>query len=382
MLYFDRIRLFAEVFFPAVANIYRTLPSAKLKQHRHRETLTWPRYFSRLSLPASALILRLIITGIFMTHIFLGSFNLYELFVYFFLYSFLGWCCEVIFATLKTGKFVNRGFLNGPVCPIYGTGVVLLLLCLTPLKKYPWAVFFVSVVLCSVLEFLTGFLLEKVFHKKWWDYSDRKFNIGGFICPEMSLLWGVAAIAVLYGIQPTFAALLSHIPLLAGYIILGICAAIFVTDLVFTLLQISALGKRLKELQKINAALRLGSDALGSALSHATEKSAEKIGEIRQSGSEKLDNLKESGAQAIENLRYRNAKRTDVLYDKIEKSRLAKAFPALLPSDKRREKVRKTIQDWQDKQENGKNNTNRTGETDISSQNNPKDKDGSDSSHN
>ncbi len=314
-----------------------------------------------------------------MSHILLGSFSLYELFVYFFLYSFLGWCSEVIFATFKTGKFINRGFLNGPVCPIYGTGVALLLLCLTPLKKYPWAVFFVSVLLCSALEFLTGFVLEKIFHKKWWDYSNRKFNIGGFICPEMSLLWGIAAIAVLYGIQPTFAALLGHIPLLAGYIFLGICAAAFVTDLVFTLLQISALGKRLKELQKINAALRLGSDALGSALSHATAKSAEKIGEIRQNGSEKLDNLKESGAQAIENLRYRNAKRTDALYDKIEKSRLAKAFPALLPSDKRREKVRKTIQEWQEKQ-GGNEKADNTDQPDAAEQTNPQDEHGSDPS--
>lgn len=315
-----------------------------------------------------------------MSQIFLGSFSLYQLFIYFFLYSFLGWCSEVIFATLKTGKFVNRGFLNGPVCPIYGTGVVLLLLCLMPLKKYPWAVFFVSVIVCSALEFLTGFVLEKIFHKKWWDYSNRKFNIGGFICPEMSLLWGIAAIAVLYGIQPTFAALLGHIPLLAGYIILGICAAAFITDLVFTLLQISALGKHLKELQKINAALRIGSDALGSALSHATAKSAEKIGEIRQSGSEKLDNLKESGAQAIENLRYRNAKRTDALFDKIEKSRLAKAFPALLPSEKRREKVRNTIQEWQEKQKNGKDDADSTDDTHTASQKDPQGKNGSDPS--
>ncbi len=306
--------------------------------------------------------------GKFMSHIFLGSFSLYELFLFFFLYSFLGWCSEVVFATLKTGKFVNRGFLNGPVCPIYGTGVALLLLCLTPLKDYPWAVFAVSVVLCSLLEFLTGFLLEKIFHRKWWDYSDRKFNIGGFICPEMSLLWGVAAVAVLYGIQPTFAALIGHLPLLAGYILLGVCAAAFVTDLVFTLLQISALGKRFKELQKINAALRLGSDALGNALSHAAIKGAEKIGEIRQNGNEKLDTLKENGAHALDNLRYRNAKRTDNLYDKIENSRLAKAFPALAPSQKRREKVRKTIRDWEKKQAE-----NESARTDADGQNNKAD---------
>ncbi len=133
-------------------------------------------------------------------------------------------------------------------------------------------------------------------------------------------------------------------------------------------------------MQKINAALRIGSDALGSALSHATAKSAEKIGEIRQSGSEKLDNLKESGAQAIENLRYRNAKHTDALFDKIEKSRLAKAFPALLPSEKRREKVRNTIQEWQEKQKNGKNDADSTDDTHTASQKDPQGKNGSDSS--
>ena len=131
-----------------------------------------------------------------MAAVMIGSFSLYEIAMYFFLYAFLGWCCEVIYATLKTGKFVNRGFLNGPVCPIYGTGVVLLLLALTPLRDYAWAVFLAAALICSALELITGFVLEKLFHKKWWDYSDRHFNLCGYICLEMSLLWGVAALAV------------------------------------------------------------------------------------------------------------------------------------------------------------------------------------------
>lgn len=273
-----------------------------------------------------------------MANIFIGSLSLYEAAMYFFAYSFLGWCSEVIFATLKTGKFVNRGFLNGPVCPIYGTGVVLLLLALTPLREYAWAVFLVSIVLCSVLEFATGFVLEKLFHRKWWDYSDRHFNLCGYICPEMSLLWGIAALAVVYALQPMLAALLQKIPLTAGYVLLGIFAAGLLTDLVFTLLQISALGKRYKELQKINAALRVGSDKLGGALSGVTAKSAEKLGE-----------LKESGAQKLDELRLKNALRTDSLYDKIEKSRLGKAFPALRPSDERRQKLKEKIRELEER---------------------------------
>ena len=90
-----------------------------------------------------------------MNNVILGSFDLYELFVYFFVYSFIGWCSEVVFAAVKHGKFVNRGFLNGPLCPIYGAGAVCILLALTPLQKgRSWdflAVFACSALLCSCL---------------------------------------------------------------------------------------------------------------------------------------------------------------------------------------------------------------------------------------
>ena len=215
---------------------------------------------------------------------------------------------------------------------------MLLLLALTPLRDYAWVVFLAAALICSALEFITGFVLEKLFHKKWWDYSDRHFNLCGYICLEMSLLWGVAALAVLYALQPMFAALLHKLPLTAGYILLGVFAAALLTDLVFTLLQISALGKKYRELQKINAALRIGSDKLGGALSDMTARSAEKLSELKESGEQKLDDL-----------RLKNARRTDALYDKIEKSRLAKAFPSLRPSAERREKLREKMRELEEK---------------------------------
>ena len=110
----------------------------------------------------------------------------------FFIYSFLGWCTEVSYAALVTGKFVNRGFLNGPVCPVYGFGVVIVLSILVPLKGNLLVLFIGSVVLTSLLEWLTGFLLEKIFHQRWWDYSDQPFNIGGYICLRFSIAWGFA----------------------------------------------------------------------------------------------------------------------------------------------------------------------------------------------
>ena len=90
---------------------------------------------------------------------------LYEALWYFFLYAFFGWCCEVCFAAAKDGVFVNRGFLNGPVCPIYGVGVTLVVLCLTPVRDNVLYLFIGSVLLTSALEWVTGFVLERVFHE-------------------------------------------------------------------------------------------------------------------------------------------------------------------------------------------------------------------------
>ena len=131
---------------------------------------------------------------------------------YFFIYAVLGWCAEVIFAAVNTGKFVNRGFLNGPLCPMYGVGVAVIVFCLSPLEDNVWLTFLAAVVLTSGLEWITGFVLEKLFHQRWWDYSGLPFNIGGYICLKFSLAWGLACLLILKVIHPGIAALVHHIP--------------------------------------------------------------------------------------------------------------------------------------------------------------------------
>ena len=116
------------------------------------------------------------------------SLLIYKALCYFFIYGFLGWCCEVIYAAIIDGKFVNRGFLNGPICPIYGFGVLFVLTLLEPIRENFLFLFIGSVILTSVLEFITGFLLEKVFKMKWWDYSNERFNIHGYICLKFSII--------------------------------------------------------------------------------------------------------------------------------------------------------------------------------------------------
>ena len=109
------------------------------------------------------------------------GFSLYQVFAYFLIYSCLGWCLEVIYAAVTTGKLINRGFLNGPVCPIYGFGMVIVLFALTPLSHSLLLLYLGGVILPSVLELVGGWALYKLYHTRWWDYSDYPFNIGGYI---------------------------------------------------------------------------------------------------------------------------------------------------------------------------------------------------------
>ena len=100
----------------------------------------------------------------------------------FVLYAFIGWCTKVVYTAVTLGRFVNRGFLNEPVCPIYGFGMLLVIFCLSPLQNNLLLFFVGAILLTSALEWITGFILEKVFRAKWWDYSDSPFNLNGYIC--------------------------------------------------------------------------------------------------------------------------------------------------------------------------------------------------------
>ncbi|UKI48764.1 MAG: putative ABC transporter permease [Clostridium sp.] len=102
--------------------------------------------------------------------------------LYFFTYAFIGYVCEVIYCSIPKKKFVNRGYLYAPICPIYGYGAVIVILCFDWLTKYPWGFVLVAIggmLLTSLLEYLTSFVMEKIFHMRWWDYSNHKFNIKG-----------------------------------------------------------------------------------------------------------------------------------------------------------------------------------------------------------
>lgn len=139
-----------------------------------------------------------------------------DMVLYFFIYSFCGWLMETVLCSVKARSFINRGFLNGPICPIYGCGILLMLIFLIPVRNniapltiaLP-VIFLTGAALASTLEYSTSWAMEKLFHARWWDYSHIKFNVNGRICLSISLIWGALATGFLYLVQPGFEALLA-----------------------------------------------------------------------------------------------------------------------------------------------------------------------------
>lgn len=189
-----------------------------------------------------------------------------RLVIFFFIYSFAGWVAEVAYAFYVHRRFVNRGFLSGPICPLYGFGIVLITLLLEPLDENRLLLFVGATLITSALEYLAGWLLAAIFKTRWWDYSDYRFNLNGYICLRFSLVFGVLATLFYYFVHPHVALLVDKIP---GYIALwfaGAATVIFLVDLVGTVISALHLKQRMREMQAIilNLAAELKEDIKGA----------------------------------------------------------------------------------------------------------------------
>ena len=292
------------------------------------------------------------------------------------IYSCLGWCCEVAFAALKTGRFVNRGFLNGPVCPIYGFGVLSVVLVLEPVKDNLLLLFFGSMVFTSLLEFIAGFAMERIFHDKWWDYSNNPFNIKGYICLEFSIIWGIACVLVVDIIHPIIMKLVNALPHTLGLWLMGALYVLLVTDAVLTLVELLKLPKRFKAMEELEAAITAVSDAMGENIYDSVERGRqrseafnekhpdiaeksreymadmlEKRSEINQKVKEREDANKEALAARKAEL---EAKLARLKGRNIVHRRIAKAYPQLLEGKNNGANFRKLKENWE-RRRNGEN---------------------------
>lgn len=284
--------------------------------------------------------------------------SFYDIVIYFVLFAIAGYICEVIFAAIVLGKFVNRGFLNGPWCPIYGFGVVIVAICLKPLSKSLLVLFIGSVLLTSVLEYFTGYILEKVFDQKWWDYSDDKFNLGGYICLKFSLLWGVACTAVVKFVLPAVDAVIRVVPHFVGLIVTGVIVALMLIDLSATVITIMGIKKKIRLIDSTVAKLKAGTEDMGGFISKETLVVKDKYEELAKTAEEKKTELvrtagekkaefagkRDAFAKSVAEKREANAERREELAKSVEEKytafvknlgekrgerRLMKAFPSL-----------------------------------------------------
>lgn len=252
------------------------------------------------------------------------------LFLYFFLYSVIGWVCETAYCSIGKRKFVNRGFLNGPLCPVYGFGALAVVWLLRPVCEYPILVFAAGAVVTSMLEYLTGYLLEKLFGLKLWDYSKRPYNIRGRICLRNSLLFGLLSLFLVEFLHPVLYALLHKAPV---WLLNAAAVVLFV-------LLLADLAVTVGTLLEINGKLR----QIGQVLGELNERGAGNLQQIGQRFNENMGALrerqKEHQADAKKRVDQLNARLGKLLTQKRMQRRIFKAFPNM------QSKKHQEILDW------------------------------------
>lgn len=185
--------------------------------------------------------------------------------IMFFFYSFAGWCLESLYCSIGEKRLINRGFLTGPLCPIYGTAaIVLVVLIYNPFKDNLLIVFLLGILLCDIVEYLTSLIMEKLFAARWWDYTYELFNIAGRICLKHSLYWGVISVVFVKVIHPGVENLYAKIDVKYLIYILAAILVVFVLDV------INAVRKAL-DIRKLQIKLNSILEVLSSTLSEVKD---------------------------------------------------------------------------------------------------------------
>ena len=184
--------------------------------------------------------------------------------------------------------------VNGPVCPIYGFGMIIVLFTLSPLVDNLLLLYIGGVILPSVLELAGGWALYKLYHTRWWDYSDFPFNIGGYICLEFSLLWGVGTVVVMKAVHPVIAGFVEMVPQMVGFVLMCILYACYAADVVVTAFAASDLARELDALEKVADSMHAVSDAmtelLGTTAMDVDQKMDESRLQLKLAAAEARDN--------------------------------------------------------------------------------------------
>ena len=237
--------------------------------------------------------------------------DIINILAYFALYSFLGWIIESVFKTMLEKKWVNSGFLEGPFCPIYGAGSIIMYIGLEGFRDNPILVFVLSFIILSIWEYFVGWVLEKIFNTKYWDYSENKFNIKGRICLMNSVFWGILGTVFIYMVHPITEKAMLYIPRDILFYILIIVYILLLIDTIISTIKVKTITLNIKKIQELGELIKEKVDNL------------EKIKSLGAESKQKIETLQ----KAIDKLKLKQHRLREDLYKLA--NRLKKAFPTM-----------------------------------------------------
>lgn len=227
---------------------------------------------------------------------------------YFLIYSFLGWLLESVYKTIYAKKFINSGFLIGPVCPIYGMGALIMYVFLSGYNNNPLHVFVIGFVVLSIWEYIVAWALEKIFNAKYWDYSNNKFNINGRVCLLNSIFWGVLGVVFIYFIHPFVQEKIVMINDVILIVATFICTVLIIVDSIISIIKLTNISKKLDAIKEIRNEIKF------------------KLLELKELKYTKID-VREPIQLMIADLKEQEAKLKERLFKQTE--RIRKAFPTM-----------------------------------------------------
>ncbi len=227
----------------------------------------------------------------------------------FFFYSAAGWCLESIYCSVGEKRFVNRGFLTGPLCPIYGTAaLVLIILIYNPFRNNALIVFLLGIVLCDIVEYMTSFIMEKLFAARWWDYTYEFMNIGGRICLKHSLYWGIISVVFVKVIHPLVDSLYAEIEAEYMTYVLVAVLLVFTADVINAVIKASDIRKLHKKLNSLICTLSYEFSVIKENVEEkydtvhsALEKQSDKIADIKSQIEDVVTEFEERITRKVKN---------------------------------------------------------------------------------
>lgn len=244
---------------------------------------------------------------------------------YFFFYSFIGWFFESCYCSIRPKKWVNRGFLRGPICPIYGTGGLVMMICLLPLRHITenlylneLLIFIAGAILCDIVEFMTSYIMEKLFNARWWDYSNKKFNIQGRICLTHTFYWGTCSCLFVFILEPIMNLyLVGQVSESSRDILTYIFLTVFAFDLLDTVIHALGIRDISSKFMKLSEEISEFAIQVYSTIGGKSENESEAM---KKELNEKFDELRSNYDKFKSDLKDIKSK---------SKKRLFKAFPLL-----------------------------------------------------